>query len=454
MIGRALSGDIFPKAPPPLSPIAGLPQELVGMIIKYLAYDRPSLRACCMTCYSWYITAVPHLHHTQIVRINTKGRNGEWLWPLPIFNMSFFGVFPLVKDLRIHGDFGDSFSPKLLHWGAVYYNFLELTNVQNLQIKHLDIPSSISRVQQYFGHFLPTVRSLSLISPQGSTRQIVFFIGLFRHLEDLSLRDVPSQIDMGNNSTLIPPFSPPLGGRLVAWHLGRGDLIKRMVDLFGGIRFSRADITEVAETRLLLNACSKTLRALQLHPDDSRGKQLHLNHTRSPANGFPARSSLQDFDLSQNKCLWGLETPARIADTSFWGNSAELFKYALSTIKPSADCKVTLVYQEPCFRGIRIWESSDWHHLKELSQFERAEEASAHHKRFELLRELHKIRDFQVELRVSVWGPVGEYSVRTLEEAVAAEKERKGFDGFSSPPSVTYNPSRVRWCPPGATPPG
>ena len=237
------------------------------MIIKYLTYDKPSLRTCCMTCYSWYIAAVPHLHHAQIIHVNTKGRDGKWLWPIPILNMGSFGIFPLVKDLRIHGNSDDSFSPKLLHWGAMYYNFLELTNVQKLQIKYLDIPSSIPRVQKYFGHFLPTVWSLSLISPEGSTRQIVFFIGLFRHLKDLSIHNVPPQIGLEHDPTLIPPFSPPLRGQLVAWHLGRADLIKGMVDLFGGICFSQVDLVEVAETWVLLSTCSKTLRVHQENRD-------------------------------------------------------------------------------------------------------------------------------------------------------------------------------------------
>ena len=34
------------------------------MIVFYLAYDTRSLLACSMTCYSGYIVAVPHLHHT------------------------------------------------------------------------------------------------------------------------------------------------------------------------------------------------------------------------------------------------------------------------------------------------------------------------------------------------------------------------------------------------------
>ena len=46
------------------SPATKLPLELVETIFSYLIYDARSLLACSMTCYSWYIAAVPHLHHT------------------------------------------------------------------------------------------------------------------------------------------------------------------------------------------------------------------------------------------------------------------------------------------------------------------------------------------------------------------------------------------------------
>jgi len=49
------------------SPATRLPLEVVEIIIAYLRYDTRSLRACTQTCHSWYIAAVPHLHHTLTV---------------------------------------------------------------------------------------------------------------------------------------------------------------------------------------------------------------------------------------------------------------------------------------------------------------------------------------------------------------------------------------------------
>ena len=55
------------------------------------------------------------------------------------------------------------------------------------------------------------------------------------------------------------------------------------------------------------------------------------------------------------------------------------------------------------------------------------------------------MRDFQLVLDASVWGPAGEYSVKMLKEAVAEEKAKKGFDDFLSEPLVTCHPQRSRF---------
>ena len=138
------------------------------------------------------------------------------------------------------------------------------------------------RIRRYFKHLSPTVRSLSLRAPTGSRREVIYFIGLFQHLEDLKLlyhsddflydrRD--SQFEPANDhATLIPPFIPPLRGRITVIGLNRMGLLKEMIDLFGGIRFCYMDIYNVAETQLLLSACAKTLKTLRLYPTDPHGE--------------------------------------------------------------------------------------------------------------------------------------------------------------------------------------
>ena len=124
------------------------------------------------------------------------------------------------------------------------------------------------------------------------------------------------------------------------------------------------------------------------------------------------------------------------------GSASELLKYALSTVQPSLDLKVALLYATGSFRGVQKEKGSKWPHLREMTNVEKAEEAMWHHRRFDLVRELHKVRRFELVLCANVWDPVGEYTVRMLKEAVEVAKKGKMFDEFASEPTVTYNP---RW---------
>ena len=58
-----LWGNISEASTARPSPSVELPQELVEMIIFHLIYNKYSRLAYSMTCYSWYIAAVPRLHH-------------------------------------------------------------------------------------------------------------------------------------------------------------------------------------------------------------------------------------------------------------------------------------------------------------------------------------------------------------------------------------------------------
>jgi hypothetical protein len=43
------------------------------MIIAQLIYDLPTLLSCSLTCCSWYLAAVPHLHTTLSVGVVPLG---------------------------------------------------------------------------------------------------------------------------------------------------------------------------------------------------------------------------------------------------------------------------------------------------------------------------------------------------------------------------------------------
>ena len=185
------SGDASPKTsatPPSLA--TRLPSEIVEIIIVYLTYDVCSLRACALVCYSWYIAAVPHLHHTLTCRpwylavvsrsylcddprqaeAHSRVQNFEWYNSLRHKHM--LGLLPLVKGFCIRRGCNDNhvgLSPTLFNHSTLR-QFSALNNVLELEIEYMDIPNFMPQIRLYFGHFLPTLRCLTLREPKGSCR--------------------------------------------------------------------------------------------------------------------------------------------------------------------------------------------------------------------------------------------------------------------------------------------
>jgi len=115
------------------------------------------------------------------------------------------------------------------------------------------------------------------------------------------------------------------------------------------------------------------------------------------------------------------------------------FKHILPTIISSTFSEVVIIYRDSDFRGVRTYNLGPPPFYDELSETARVEEFARHRWRFDILREVHTLRAFQLVLCASVWGCVGEYPVRMLKEAVAEEKARGRFCACFSP-SVASDP--------------
>jgi len=133
------------------SPATRLPSELIEITIAYLFYDMRSLRACTMTCYSWYIIAIPHLHRTLTIETYSGVQNSRW--PNPLRRMHALGLLPLVKCLWVYEHNNDNvgLSPTLFNRRTLR-QVSALTNVQDLEVEYLDIPNFIPRIRRYFKH--------------------------------------------------------------------------------------------------------------------------------------------------------------------------------------------------------------------------------------------------------------------------------------------------------------
>jgi len=226
-----------------------------------------------MTCYSWYIAAVPHLHHSLTIKNDIYFADTGYR----SFQKSYrLGLFPLVKSLRIRQrlcwrEIG--LTPEWLGRRTLCH-FSALTNLRELGIDDFELSRFMPRIRQCFGHFSPTLRFLALRDPRGSCRQILYFIGLFPNLQDLKLHyyHLMDKRESTADATLVPLSTPPLRGWLTLTCFTRVTLIEDMIALFGGLRFRHMDLFRVKCMRLLLDACAETLETLRLYPDDSYGE--------------------------------------------------------------------------------------------------------------------------------------------------------------------------------------
>ena len=398
------------------------------MIIGYLIDDTDSLVTCSLTSRSWYIAAVPHLHRTLFTRMNPFYSSKKTRWPAPLRTASKFGSLPFITRLFIEGDnsYRSAFSSKRFHYWT-RREFSALTNVRDLSIGGLDIPSFIPRIRQFFGQFSPTVRCLSLREPKGSDRDIVFFIGLFQHLEDLKLhgRCIFDWDTSKGYPTLTPFVVPPFGGQLT---LSRGgyNLARTMVNLFGGVRFRRMDLLGMGSgTQLLVYACADSLETLKLNATDICGEKTCSEDMRIPYNDFTG--SYRDLDLSQNKYLRKLEITAKSLISELEdcapGTVPSIFRAIISTVDQPALFDLVVVYREGDFYNVTYSNGgAGWV----------ANEHTWYNEQFGVFREMYKAREFRLVLRAFC---ISNRSARELERAVATEKANWGI-----PPklSMTY----------------
>ncbi|KAF9777800.1 hypothetical protein BJ322DRAFT_1025533 [Thelephora terrestris] len=154
----------------------------------------------------------------------------------------------------------------------------------------------------------PTLRFLALSEPIGSSRQIVYFIGLFPNLQDLKLHysDLKNCHENVADTTLIPLSSPPLRGRLTLIFFTREQIMKDMITLFGGLRFHRMDLFGVKCLPLLSEKCAGTLEMLRLYPTNPYGEAFSSGEEAVDSTEQSAAKSMC-FNLSQKKLLRTLE---------------------------------------------------------------------------------------------------------------------------------------------------
>jgi hypothetical protein len=230
------------------SPIGKPPQELVSVIFSYLVYDIHALLACSLTCYSWYTAAVPHLHHTLTIDEKESSETTKYRWPIPLRESyrvaSVRQAIPLPRERLL----SRGFTPAYLKKQNLRY-FSALTNLQELGIDFIQLSAFMLKMKHYFGHLAPTLQFLALRKPHGSSRQIMYFIGLSQ--------------SPGPQAVLL---CPSLVWSIDAYVFYEGGACE------GHVRLLRLALFSLLCAGFLLEACAETLETLRLYSTDPYGE--------------------------------------------------------------------------------------------------------------------------------------------------------------------------------------
>ena len=249
--------------------IPSFPLEIVEMIIAHLEHDTLALKACAATCFSWHSIAIPHLHHTLRLRgWVSKDFKNQRSDQLP--SLFTLGLLPFVKQLQ----FGGAFAARLETVPAVFDSdsmryFRAMVNLQELRFMDLDFSQFPVGFGEYLGHFAPTLRSVSLDSPNATRRQLLNFFRLFPKLDDIRILSYSARrkAHKALNTKLIP-ISGGLRGRLSLDTFDDERLLNDMAVTFGGMRFTSVYLRKTRGMDFLLDACADTARTLRIYPGD------------------------------------------------------------------------------------------------------------------------------------------------------------------------------------------
>ena len=264
-----LLGNSPPETPTAHELVYHLPYEIVETIIAHTARDLDTLKAFSSTCRSWYIAAVPHLHHTLTLTDNRRSTTRNQLRPLSQLHQ--LGLLPLIKELRVDQWHEKWFVPQGFSRRGLRY-FSAFANVGTLVFRYLDISRFIPDIERYFGHFSPTLRSIALFKPCCTPSQLSHFLSLFSNLDDVKIWQFSTHTPNVTipNTELVPFSAPRLRGRLVVYDFDSVETWTRLITAGGGLRFHSMELLKVGGcASALFEACAETLETLRFYAVDT-----------------------------------------------------------------------------------------------------------------------------------------------------------------------------------------
>ena len=308
-INRFLDNPL-PEACTTHEPTCPLPYEITEMIIAHLTHDPRTLKACSLTCRSWYIVAAPYIHHTLIL---ARGVTHSGLKPLSKLRKR--GLMPFIQEIRVEQPRGavNWFVPRAFGRRSLRY-FSAFAKVHTLRLQGLKIYRFFPHVERYFGQFSPTLRSIVLADPHCSPRQLSHFLSLFSNLDDVKIwgldTDIPNVTAL--DAMLVPSSTLKLRGRLALGVFNWVETWTHLIASCGGLRFRHMELcTSVYSTPPLLEACAETLETLRFYATDrSQSKSFCISGLPTDSSSLRTVThslSFPEFNLSRLCALRSLQ---------------------------------------------------------------------------------------------------------------------------------------------------
>jgi len=380
------------------------------MIIAHLRYI-PTLKAWAATCFSWYNIATPHLHHTLTLRDWSPVASHKHLNPL--VSSHALGLLPLVKHVLFKESLcGQPWIAPTIFGSRRMQHFRALVNLQDLTVADLDFSRFPAGTGKYFGHFSPTLRSVTLIWPRGTHQHLLGFLRLFPNLDDIRIYHYHARVEAHDRlGTQFIPIGGGLQGQLILRNFDEEELLKAITATFGGMRFTSLGLENVRGVPLLLEACADTLETVHIYPYDRfhHGEVVPDPREDSPTTrgdvtlpAFP-----QHFDFSRNTALRSLEIG--VDPFVFSSEYTSTIKQLLSTIASPAFSEIIITFPEG-------------RHLPALLG--------------EALRELYKIRDFRAVFCLETLEELRLPNLQRLTSEARVAAAEGAFDFLPCPPLI------------------
>ena len=249
------------------------PQELVEKIVSYI-YDPKDLHSCYMTC-SWLREAArPHIFYSIKLFHPSKPKERKWTKSLKKGSDLDLLRFAMRFSSQLRPDnLTIPFTPEYV---TSLNHFSQLKNLRELRIDGLVVPNFVQNINEYFGHFAPNLRSLTLSAPVGTCRELLYFIKVFENIQDIKLCN-PKLTGEHPTSLMLdlnPALSPPRGWLTLQLDVDE-KLVGEMIALYGGLHFRHVSFSMVPArvSGTLLEACGETLETLEL---DETGEDRFL----------------------------------------------------------------------------------------------------------------------------------------------------------------------------------